>query len=170
VVIVLVFSRAPGWRATNPLARLLRPEPVTHLWAVAAAAVIGFLGNEAVALFRIRVGRQIGSAALVADGYHARVDGLTNLAVLGGAAGVALGYPLADPFIGIGITVAILGIVWQAARAVFTRLLDGVDPAVWTTSGMRPNTFRASSRLGRCAPDGTATGCMPSSRSRWIRD
>lgn len=130
VVIVLVILASAGVAGYQSLARLLRPEPVTHLWAVAAASLIGFLGNETVALFRIRVGRQIGSAALVADGYHARVDGLTSLAVLGGVAGVALGYPLADPLIGLGITAAILGIVWQAARAVFTRLLDGVDPAV----------------------------------------
>jgi cation diffusion facilitator family transporter len=130
VVIVLVILASAIVAGYEAFARLWRPEPVTHLWAVAAASLIGFLGNEAVALFRIRVGRQIGSAALVADGYHARVDGLTSLAVLGGAAGVALGYPLADPLVGLGITVAILGIVGQAARAVFTRLLDGVDAAV----------------------------------------
>jgi cation diffusion facilitator family transporter len=130
VVIVLVILASAVVAGYQSLARLVRPEPMTHLWAVAAASLIGFAGNEAVALFRIRVGRQIGSAALVADGYHARVDGLTSLAVLGGVAGVALGYPLADPLIGVGITVAILGIVWQAARSVFTRLLDGVDPTV----------------------------------------
>jgi cation diffusion facilitator family transporter len=130
VVIVLVVLASAVVAGYQSLARLVRPEPVTHLWAVAAASLIGFAGNEAVALFRIRVGRQIGSAALVADGFHARVDGLTSLAVLGGAAGVALGHPLADPLIGLGITVAILGIVCQAARAVFTRLLDGVDPAL----------------------------------------
>jgi cation diffusion facilitator family transporter len=130
LVIVLVILASAVVAGYQSVARLVRPEPVTHLWAVAAASLIGFVGNEAVAVFRIRVGRQIGSAALVADGYHARVDGLTSLAVLGGVAGVALGYPLADPLIGLGITVVIVGIVWQAARAVFTRLLDGVDPAV----------------------------------------
>ncbi len=97
---------------------------------VALAGVIGFLGNEAVAVFRIRVGRAIESAALVADGYHARVDGLTSLAVVLGAFGVWLGFPLADPIVGLAITVAILGIVWQSAKAVFTRLLDGVDPHI----------------------------------------
>jgi len=81
-----------------------------------------------VAVFRIRVGREIGSAALVADGYHARADGLTSLAVLGGAAGVWWGYPVADPIVGLLITVAILALVWQAARAVLTRMLDGVEP------------------------------------------
>jgi len=75
-------------------------------------------------------GRKIESAALIADGYHARTDGLTSLAVVGGAAGVWLGYPLADPIVGVLITTAIFGIVWQSAKAVFTRLLDGVDPAV----------------------------------------
>jgi cation diffusion facilitator family transporter len=92
------------------------------------AALIGFAGNEAVAVFRIRVGRRIGSAALVADGYHARTDGWTSLAVLAGATGVWLGYPLADPVVGLLIAAAILGIVWQSGKAVFTRLLDGVEP------------------------------------------
>ena len=97
---------------------------------LAAAGVIGFLGNEAVAVFRIRIGRQINSAALIADGYHARTDGLTSLAVVLGAFGVWMGYPLADPIIGLIITGSILGIVWQSARAVLTRMLDGVEPQV----------------------------------------
>jgi cation diffusion facilitator family transporter len=95
-----------------------------------SAAVIGFLGNEAVAVLRIKVGHEIGSAALVADGYHARVDGLTSLAVLGGAVGVWAGYPLADPLVGLLITAVIVRIVWQSSATVFTRLLDGVDPQV----------------------------------------
>lgn len=110
--------------------RLMHPQPVTHLWAVIAAAVIGFLGNEAVAVFRIKVGHEIGSAALVADGYHARADGLTSLAVLGGALGVWAGYPLLDPFVGILITAVILRIVWQSGRLILTRLLDGLAPEV----------------------------------------
>lgn len=100
------------------------------LWAVAVAGLVGFLGNEAVAVFRIRVGREISSAALVADGYHARTDGWTSLAVLLGAMGVWLGYPLAAPIVGLLITVAILGIVWQSGKTIFTRLLDGVEPEV----------------------------------------
>jgi cation diffusion facilitator family transporter len=76
------------------------------------------------------VGKEIGSAALIADGYHARVDGLTSLAVLAGAIGVWLGFPLADPIVGMGITIAILWIVWESGKAVFVRLLDGVDPEV----------------------------------------
>ncbi|NND49864.1 MAG: cation transporter, partial [Rhizobiales bacterium] len=110
--------------------RLINPQPLAFLGTVAAAGVIGFLGNEAVAIFRIRVGREINSAALIADGYHARVDGFTSLAVVLGAAGVWLGFPLADPIIGLIITVMIFGIVWQSARAVFTRMLDGVEPSV----------------------------------------
>src|SRR5262249_50258137 len=94
------------------------------------ASVIGFLGNEAVAVFRIRVGRRIGSAALIADGYHARVDGWTSLAVLAGVLGVWLGYPLADPVVGLIITGSIFGIVIQSGKEIFSRMLDGVDPDV----------------------------------------
>src|ERR1035437_1264760 len=86
--------------AYESIMHIIRPQPVTYLWAVMAASIVGFLGNEAVAIFRIRVGKQIGSAALVADGYHARTDGLTSLAVLAGAIGVWLGFPLADPIVG----------------------------------------------------------------------
>ena len=127
VLTILASALVAGYES---VLRLVRPQPVEYLWAVAAASVIGFLGNEAVALFRIKVGREIGSAALVADGYHARVDGLTSLGVLVGAAGVWLGYPLADPAVGLLITLTILGIVWQSARAVCIRMLDGIDPEV----------------------------------------
>jgi cation diffusion facilitator family transporter len=116
-----------GYQAVE---RLIHPQPVGYLWAVAVAAVVGFVGNEGVAVFRIRVGREIGSAALVADGYHARTDGWTSLAVLVGAVGVWLGYPLADPIVGLLIAAAILVIVWQSGKMVFTRMLDGVDPEV----------------------------------------
>src|SRR5205085_7365316 len=101
-----------------------------QLAAVAVAGIIGFIGNEAVAVFRIRVGRNINSTALIADGYHARTDGLTSLAVVLGALGVWLGFPLADPIVGLLITVAIFGIVWQSAKAVVTRSLDGIEPGV----------------------------------------
>jgi len=127
VVTILLTALLAGYES---LLRLFRPQPVEHLWAVAGASVVGFLGNEAAALIRIKVGREIGSAALVADGYHARADGLTSLAVLVGAIGVWLGYSLADPMVGLLITVAILHLVWQSARAVFTRILDGIDPEV----------------------------------------
>jgi cation diffusion facilitator family transporter len=124
VVLIILFSAVVA--AYQAVERLINPQPVGFLWAVAAASLVGFLGNEAVAVFRIRVGREIGSAALVADGYHARTDGWTSLAVLAGAVGVWLGYPLADPIVGLLIAAAILLIVWQSGKAVFTRLLDGV--------------------------------------------
>jgi cation diffusion facilitator family transporter len=127
VVTMLITALIVGYES---LLRLLHPQRVEHLSAVAAASVLGFLGNEAVALFRIKVGREIGSAALVADGHHARADGLISLAVLVGAIGVWSGYPLADPMVGLLITVTILHLVWQSAHAVFTRMLDGVDPQV----------------------------------------
>jgi cation diffusion facilitator family transporter len=110
--------------------RLANPVPINYVGWVAAAGLVGFIGNELVAVYRIRVGRRIGSSALVADGLHARTDGFTSLAVLLGAAGVALGFPLADPIIGLIITVAILAVLRTAARDVFRRLMDGVDPAL----------------------------------------
>lgn len=128
IVLIILFSAVvAGWQAVE---RLLDPQPIAFVGWVAAAGVIGFLGNEAVAVFRIRVGREIDSAALIADGYHARVDGLTSLAVVLGAIGVWLGLPLADPIIGLLITAMILVIVWQSGRAVFTRMLDGADPDI----------------------------------------
>ena len=110
--------------------RLIHPQTITHLWAVAAAGLVGFVGNEIVARYRIRVGRQIGSAALVADGLHARTDGFTSLAVLLGAAGVAIGWHWADPVVGLLITVAILGVLRSAIRQVGARLMDAVDPGL----------------------------------------
>ena len=127
VLIILVSAVVAGYQAID---RLINPQPMAYLWAVALAGGVGFVGNEAVAVFRIRVGRRIGSAALEADGYHARTDGWTSLAVLLGALGVWLGYPLADPIVGLLIAAAILVIVWQSGKAVFTRLLDGVEPEV----------------------------------------
>lgn len=128
IVLIILFSAiVAGYEAVS---RLIHPQPITQLAAVAVAGAIGFIGNEAVAVFRIRVGRAMNSAALIADGYHARTDGLTSLAVVLGAAGVWLGFPFADPIIGLLITAAIFGIVWQSAKAVITRSLDGVDPAI----------------------------------------
>lgn len=127
VVMILISAVIAGYVSID---RLFHPQQVTFLWAVAAAALIGFIGNEAVAQLRIRVGNEIGSAALVADGQHARTDGLTSLAVLIGTAGIYLGFPLADPVIGLIITIAIFWIVWESGKTIFTRLLDGVDPAI----------------------------------------
>lgn len=128
IVVIILFSALVA--LYEAIDRLLHPQAISMLWAVAAAGVVGFIGNEAVAVFRIRVGREIESAALIADGYHARTDGFTSLAVVFGAVGVWLGYPLADPIVGLLITLAIFGIVWQSTKAVFTRLLDGVEPSV----------------------------------------
>lgn len=125
VMMIALSTLIAGWESIQ---RLLHPAPVAHLGWVAVAGLVGFAGNEAVAVFRIRVGRRIHSAALVADGHHARVDGFTSLAVVIGAGGVALGWPLADPIIGLLITVAIAMVLVSAARDVFRRLLDGVDP------------------------------------------
>lgn len=128
IVLIILFSAlVAGYEA---ISRLIHPQPVTQLGWLAGAGLIGFLGNEIVAVFRIRVGREMNSAALIADGYHARTDGLTSLAVVLGAFGVWLGYPLADTVIGLLITIAIFGIVWQSSRAVVTRMLDGVEPAI----------------------------------------
>lgn len=124
VATILASAIAAGWEAVT---RLPHPRPVEMLGAVMAASVIGFLGNEAVAVFRIRVGRQIGSAALVADGHHARVDGWTSLAVLVGALGVWAGYPAADPLVALAIAVAILWIVIDTGRSMVLRMLDAVD-------------------------------------------
>ncbi|GAB3442558.1 cation diffusion facilitator family transporter [Phycicoccus ginsengisoli] len=125
VAMIALSSLLAGWEAVS---RLLHPREVSHLWAVAAAGVIGFAGNELVARYRIRVGHQIGSAALVADGLHARTDGFTSLAVVAGAAGVAAGLPWADPVIGLLIAVAILGVLRSAVRQVGARLMDAVEP------------------------------------------
>ncbi|MFI1704302.1 cation diffusion facilitator family transporter [Streptomyces griseoruber] len=128
IVLTIAASAAfAGWTAVE---RLLDPRPVEHVGVVAVAALAGFAGNEWVARYRIRVGRSIGSAALVADGLHARTDGFTSLAVLLGAGGSALGWQLADPVVGLAITVAIALVLRDAAREVFRRVLDAVDPTL----------------------------------------
>ncbi|HEY8711581.1 MAG TPA: cation diffusion facilitator family transporter [Thermoanaerobaculia bacterium] len=128
IVFVILFSAvAAGYESIH---RFLHPVTVGHLYAVMFASVVGFLGNEAAAIIRIRAGKKIESAALIADGHHARVDGLASLAVLFGALGVKLGYPLADPIVGILITLIICKVVWDSVISIFTRMLDGVDPAL----------------------------------------
>jgi len=129
LIVVMIFLSALEVFQQS-IDKVLHPQPVTNLGWVAAAAVIGFLGNEAVAIFRTRIGREIGSAALLADGLHARTDGFTSLGVLVGVIGVALGFPWADPLIGMIIGIAILIVVWGAARDMWYRLMDAVDPAV----------------------------------------
>ncbi|WP_079102459.1 cation diffusion facilitator family transporter [Streptomyces sp. TP-A0356] len=130
IAIVLTIAASATFTAWSAVGRLLDPRPMQHIPVVAVAAVLGFAGNEWAARHRIRVGRAIGSAALVADGLHARTDGFTSLAVLVGAGGAALGWQLADPLVGLAITAAIVLVLRDAAREVFRRVLDAVDPAL----------------------------------------
>jgi len=130
IVIVVLIAASSALAAYEAVARFVHGGDVHHVWAVAIAAVVGFLGNELVARYRIKVGHEIGSAALVADGLHARTDGFTSLSVLLGAGGVALGWDWADPAVGLFITVAILLVLRDAAREVYRRLMDAVDPAL----------------------------------------
>jgi Cation efflux family len=155
--------------AYEAMHRLLHPQQVNHLWAVAGAAVIGFLGNELVARYRIRVGRQIGSAALVADGLHARTDGFTSLAVLLGAGGVALGLPWADPVVGLVITVAILGVLRSAVKQVAARVMDAVDPTIVHQAPRPSPPSRAYDKSANSASAGSATPSEQKSTSPPIR-
>lgn len=130
IVIVLAIATSSVLVAYEAVDRLIHPHRASDLIAVAVAALTGFAGNELVARYRVRVGSRIGSAALVADGLHARADGFTSLAVLVGAGGVAIGWDWADPVVGLLITVAILAVLRQAAREIYRRLMDAVDPAM----------------------------------------
>jgi cation diffusion facilitator family transporter len=135
VVGIILFSAAyAGYEAID---RLLHPSAPTHLLATALAGAAGFAGNEWVAVYRIRNGKRIGSAALVADGYHARIDGFTSLAVVAGAIFVALGADIADPIIGLLISLAILRIVWQSMRSIGLRAMDGIEPDTLAAIGHR---------------------------------
>ncbi len=129
VLMIALSGVVAAWEAVD---RLRHPRDVDYLVWVMVAAVIGMVGNEAVAMYRIRVGRKIGSASLVADGLHARSDGLTSLAVLVGAIGVAAGWEWADAVVGLAISAAILAVLVQAARSVGERLMDAVDPDLVT--------------------------------------
>jgi cation diffusion facilitator family transporter len=124
VAVVALSAIVAGWEAVN---RLIHPVAVHNLGWVIVAGVIGFAGNELVASYRIGVGKQIGSAALVADGVHARIDGLTSLSVVIGAVGVMLGFRLADPIIGLLIAISILILLWGTVRSIGRRLMDGID-------------------------------------------
>src|SRR5215469_2866573 len=141
VVIVLIIAASSALTAYEAATRLAHPRTVSNLAVVAVAAVIGFTGNETVGQYRIKVGKKIGSAALVADGLHARTDGFTSLAVLLGVGGAALGWRWADPVVGLLITVAILAVLRQAAREIYRRLMDAVDPALITQAEL---TLRAA--------------------------
>ena len=125
VLMILLSAILAIWESVE---RLLNPREVQYIGVLFTAGVVGFLGNELVALYRIRVGRQIGSAALVADGYHARVDGLTSLAVAAGAVFIWMGFGIADPIVGIGVGILILRVLWSALKEIYGRIMDAVDP------------------------------------------
>ncbi len=127
LAIVGMIAVSAVFAAVEAIDRLRHPAPLDHVWVVLGAGVIGFLGNEAVSIYRIRVGKAIGSAALVADGQHARTDGLTSLGVVAGAIGVLAGFPRSDAIVGLLITVAIGFTLVSAARTVLRRVLDGID-------------------------------------------
>ncbi|WP_396652774.1 cation diffusion facilitator family transporter [Microbacterium sp. Marseille-Q6965] len=135
LVIVVAIGASAVVAAWQAIERIVDPQPVSNVGWVMTAGVVGFVGNEAVALYRIRVGRRIGSAALVADGVHARADGATSLAVVLGGLGVALGFPLADPIVGLLIAAFILALLAGTVRSVGRRLLDGIDPALLSRAG-----------------------------------
>ena len=129
LIVIMIFASALIVFYES-IVKIVDPQPIANLGWVAAASIVGFLGNELVALFRIRIGREINSAALIADGRHSRADGFTSLGVLAGAIGVWLGFPLADPLVGFAIGIAIVTIAWGAAREMWYRLMDATDPAV----------------------------------------
>jgi cation diffusion facilitator family transporter len=141
-----------GWEAID---RLLDPRPLDNLGWLFAAGIVGFTGNELVALYRIRVGTQIGSAALVADGHHARTDGFTSLAVALGATGVWLGFEQADPIVGLGISMAILAVLRSAARQVLHRVMDAVDPEI-------------VDRIEQIARNGDGVQSVAATQARWM--
>ncbi len=155
IFIVLAIAISAGIAGYESIERLFDPQPLSNLGLVIAASIIGFLGNELVALYRIRVGREIGSAALVADGLHARTDGLTSLAVLGGAIGVALGFERGDALAGLLVTVAILVVLGNAARDIYYRLMDAVSPEIVT-------------KIERCVADIDGVKEVDDVRVRWI--
>jgi cation diffusion facilitator family transporter len=130
LVVVGMIALSAVIAAYGAIYRLITPRPLEHIGWLFAAGIVGFVGNELVALYRIREGRRIGSAALTADGYHARTDGFTSLAVTLGAVGAWLGFDRADPIVGLAISIAIFAVLRGAGRQVFYRLMDAVDPGI----------------------------------------
>ncbi|MGO0576027.1 cation diffusion facilitator family transporter [Ornithinimicrobium panacihumi] len=135
LLIAGVIALSAGLIIWESLKALTQERELTHLGWVFAAGLVGFVGNELVAVYRIRAGRRIGSAALVAEGNHARADGLTSLAVVVGAVAAWLGHPEWDAVIGLVIAAMILWILVLSLRSVIRRLMDGVDAGV--VPGMR---------------------------------
>ena len=147
VLMILISAVIAVWESID---RLVNPQEIEYLWVVFAAGLIGFVGNEFVAIYRIRIGEQIGSAALVADGRHARVDGFTSLAVAAGAGGVWLGFERADPIVGILVSIAILGVLRTAARDIYRRLMDAVDVDLVDQIEAVARGVRGVRKVGRC--------------------
>ena len=127
IAMIALSAVVAGWQAID---RLIDPRPLENIGVLFVAGIVGLVGNELVALYRIREGRAIGSAALIADGYHARTDGFTSLAVALGALGVWAGFERADPVAGLAISVAIFVVLVAASRQIYYRLMDAVDPEV----------------------------------------
>ncbi len=155
ILIVLSIGISAAIVLWESLQKLLNPQPMTNLGWVALAAVVGFIGNEAVALLQIRTGRKIGSAAMIADGLHARTDGLTSLAVLGAVGGTLIGLPILDPLIGLLIGVTIVFITRNAVLQVGARLMDAIDPALLH-------------RMEHAIEDVAGVGRIVSLRARWV--
>jgi len=130
IIVVVLIAASSAYAGYEAITRFVHPSDVRHVGVLVVAGLVGFLGNEIVAQYRIRTGHRIGSAALVADGLHARTDGFTSLAVVLSAVGAWFGFPLADPIIGLLITIAILFVLRDAAREVYRRLMDAVDPVL----------------------------------------
>lgn len=151
--IVAMIALSAVTAAAESIRRFFEPQPVQNLGWVFVTGLVGFAGNELVAFYRIRVGKKIGSAALVADGIHARTDGFTSLAVVVGVVGIWLGFPLADPIVGLLISVAIAVLLCGTVRDIGRRLMDGVDPAL---------ADRLRDLVSEQAPDGSTT------RLRWV--
>jgi cation diffusion facilitator family transporter len=147
--VLLMIALSAVIAAVESALRLMEPEPISNIGAVAVAGVMGFIGNELVAIYRIREGKAIGSAALVADGYHARTDGLTSLAVVIGAAGVWAGFPLADPIVGLLISLTLLIVLRQAAGQMIGRLMDAIDPALVQQAERLAGEVPGVERVGR---------------------
>jgi cation diffusion facilitator family transporter len=122
VVLAIFISACVALYET--ILRFIHPHTLTHLWVLAAAGVIGFIGNELAAHIRLRAGRRLGSAAMTADGNHARIDGFVSLGVVASAIVVGLGLNIADPIIGLVITLVILKITWDSWRTVRAATID----------------------------------------------
>lgn len=155
ILIVVSIAFSAGYILWESVSKLVNPQPLTNLPWLTAAALIGFLGNELVAVMQIRVGKQIGSDAMIADGQHARVDGLTSLAVLIAVLGTLIGLPILDPLVGIVIGIAIVGITWSATKSVWYRMMDAIDPEI-------------THRMGHLIEDVTGVRQVTTIRARWV--